>query len=169
MKRRAIASPYGSGHIECLRNGWPYETDLDATPNSTSTIGVGEWADALDRDACKKAWHELGGSIMDEWFRSTGNYGRRPFAWWIFERDMEMPDMPVLQFAMLVAMNDICIEEDAELRQRIAARPKCAPLLSMLDGTVPDAAELDEWDGPGGLFDYLFLAPGSSALQTTGS
>ncbi len=168
-KRRALHPEYGSAHTGTLCGGWPCEgaKSLDATPDSIDTIGHGEWADSLDKAACAKAWHELGGSIMDDWFQTTSHYGTRPFAWWIFERDMEMPESPVQQCAMLVAMNDLCLEEDADLRQRIAARPRCTPLLAMLDGKTPTANELDEWDGPGGLWDYLSLGSGSSQSQTT--
>jgi hypothetical protein len=167
-KRRAPQSEYHTGHVETLRHGIPYggADSLHARPDSCETIGHGEWADSLDGDACRAAWHILGLWMMED--HIVRYPGTRPFMFWIRERSEDMPPSPARQCIRLLQLGDLTIEEDAILRERIAARPQCLPLTLLLDGVPLDEGELDALDGPAGLWDLLSLVP-VPARQTTGA
>jgi hypothetical protein len=158
MKRRAVSSKYNAAHIESLRAGIPYPDapSLHANPNSQNVIPNLEYGD-LDRDACASAWRELGFQVLAE--HLIRYPGTRPWGFWIFERNEPMPETPVGELARLVELNDLTIEEDAELRRLIAERPHLDgrdQLLAILDGETLSENELDElyW-----AFDGLKLVP----------
>lgn len=139
--KRTATQPYNQEHITILVYG-PADDDAPVPEGIAAT------------------WHEWGFRLMTN--HIPHHPGTRPWGFWRFERDEPMPTTPVLQLARLVARNDLCTEEYEQLRQRIADRPHLdgrEQLLAILDGESLPADELDELDGPGGAWDYLWLVP----------